>query len=171
MYLKIIKGDISQMRTQAIVNAANRDLRQGSGVCGAIFRGAGPRDMEEACQALRPIETGQAVLTPGFKLAADYVIHTAGPIYRDGQHGEEALLRAAYENSMALAKKEGIGSIAFPLISSGIYGYPQEEALRVAIKTLDKAAQDLKIETYLVLFDQALLEAAQAMASLLDGEN
>jgi O-acetyl-ADP-ribose deacetylase (regulator of RNase III) len=108
----------------------------GGGVCGAIFSAAGARELQVACDALAPIKTGEAVITPGFNLSAKYVIHAVGPIYRDGRHGEEALLRAAYTNSLKQAIQNQCESIAFPLISSGIYGYPKDEALRVATSAI-----------------------------------
>jgi O-acetyl-ADP-ribose deacetylase (regulator of RNase III) len=130
--LNIVKDDITKIRADAIVNAANTALRMGGGVCGAIFRTAGAQELQAACDALAPIQTGEAAITPAFALSAKYVIHTAGPVYTDGKHSEEALLHACYANTLALAKKNGCKSVAFPLISSGIYGYPKDEALSVA---------------------------------------
>ena len=130
MPLNIVRGDITRMGTDAIVNAANTALQMGGGVCGAIFRAAGADQLQAACNALAPIQTGQAVVTPGFAL---YVIHTAGPVYSRGRREEcRALLRSAYLRSLELAEEKGCKSIAFPLISSGIYGYPKDEALEVA---------------------------------------
>ena len=136
MPLRIVSNDITKMDVDAIVNAANTGLRMGGGVCGAIFGAAGASELQTACDKLAPIETGGAVVTPGFALPAKYVIHTAGPVYRDGKHGEEALLRACYTNSLNLAKENGCKSVAFPLISSGIYGYPKDEALSVATSAI-----------------------------------
>jgi O-acetyl-ADP-ribose deacetylase (regulator of RNase III) len=132
MPFTVIRQDITKMEVDAIVNAANTALRKGGGVCGAIFKAAGAAELQSACNRLAPIETGEAVITPGFNLPAKYIIHTPGPIYRGGAHGEEALLRACYTNALTLALEHGCESIAFPLISSGIYGYPKEEALRTA---------------------------------------
>ena len=132
MPLRIVHQDITTMQVDAIVNAANTRLLMGGGVCGAIFRAAGAWDMQEACDRLSPILTGCAVATPGFALSARYVIHTAGPIWQGGDAGEEQLLRACYRNSMELAVSLDCGSIAFPLISAGIYGYPRDAALAVA---------------------------------------
>ncbi|KAB8287709.1 macro domain-containing protein [Bifidobacterium avesanii] len=132
MPLQLVRRDITTMRVDAIVNAANTRLLMGGGVCGAIFRAAGERQLREACDRLSPIRTGDAVATPGFGLPAQYVIHTAGPIWHGGGHGEEELLRACYRNSLALAVRLGCASVAFPLISGGIYGYPKDEAMRVA---------------------------------------
>lgn len=132
MPLRIAHQDITTMQVDAIVNAANTRLLMGGGVCGAIFRAAGARDMQEVCDRLSPIRTGDAVATPGFALPARYVIHTAGPIWQGGNSGEEQLLRACYRNSMELAVSLGCTSIAFPLISAGIYVYPRDAALAVA---------------------------------------
>jgi O-acetyl-ADP-ribose deacetylase (regulator of RNase III) len=147
-----VQNDITKMETDAIVNAANRRLRVGGGVCGAIFRAAGVEKLQAACNGLGPIETGQAVITDGFKLPAKYIIHTAGPIYQGGTHGEEALLRSCYMNSLQLAKEHGCKSIAFPLISSGIYGYPKEEALSVAEEAIGDFLTSNEMDVYLVLF-------------------
>ncbi len=147
-----IQGDITKMETDAIVNAANTQLRMGGGVCGAIFRAAGAAKLQAACDALAPIQTGEAVITDGFDLPAKYIIHTAGPIYQDGNHGEEALLRACYINSLELAKQNDCASVAFPLISGGIYGYPKEEALRVAEEAIGDFLAKNEMDVYLVLF-------------------
>ncbi|MBW3089775.1 macro domain-containing protein [Bifidobacterium miconisargentati] len=133
MPLTLVRRDITTMRTDVIVNAANTRLLMGGGVCGAIFQAAGARRMQEACDRLSPIRTGQAVATPGFDLSARYVIHTAGPVWQGGSHDEERLLRACYRNSLELARSLGCASIAFPLISAGIYGYPRIEAQAVAV--------------------------------------
>ena len=131
--------DITEMDVDAVVNAANANLRMGSGVCGAIFRAAGAEQMEKACRPLRPVKTGEAVITPGFDLPARYVIHTPGPIYREEQaEACEEQLRASYRNSLHLAEQYHCESLAFPLISSGAYGYPKEEALQVAISEICK---------------------------------
>lgn len=148
------------MRVDAIVNAANTRLLMGGGVCGAIFRAAGARRLQEACDRVSPIRTGEAVATPGFDLPARYVIHTAGPVWQGGGHGEEDQLRACYRNALALATDLGCESIAFPLISSGIYGYPKAEAMHVATDEirgfLDRypAAGNDDIDAYLCLFGE-----------------
>ena len=136
MSLHLIQCDITTLQVDAIVNAANSRLAPGSGVCGAIFRAAGYQKLDAACRAIGGCPTGQAVLTDGFDLPARYVIHTVGPIWQGGDHGEQALLQSCYENSLVLAVQQGCKSIAFPLISSGIYGYPREQALRVAISAI-----------------------------------
>jgi O-acetyl-ADP-ribose deacetylase (regulator of RNase III) len=140
------------MQVDAIVNAANTSLLMGGGVCGAIFRAAGPEKLQAACNKLSPIQTGGAVITDGFGLPAKYVIHTAGPVYRGGNEGEEALLRSCYTNSLNLAFRHGCKSIAFPLISSGIYGYPKDEALSVATSAIQDWLKSNDIEAWLVLF-------------------
>lgn len=132
MPFSVVHHDITDMQVDALVNAANTDLLMGGGVCGAIFRTAGASRMQEACDRLSPIRTGEAVITPGFDLPARYVIHTAGPLWRGGDHNEEALLRSCYRSCLAIASVHGCTSMAFPLISAGIYGYPRAEALDVA---------------------------------------
>ncbi len=163
MSLTIIQEDITRMKVDAIVNAANTALRMGGGVCGAIFRAAGVSELQAACDKLAPIQTGEAVITPGFKLPTAYIIHTAGPIYQDGQNREGELLAASYHNSLKLAIENDCQSIAFPLISSGIYGYPKEEALRVAYHTIQGFLIRHQIEVWLVLFDQELLALSQKL--------
>jgi O-acetyl-ADP-ribose deacetylase (regulator of RNase III) len=139
------------MAVDAIVNAANTALRMGGGVCGAIFSAAGASEMQAACDGLAPIRTGEAVVTPGFRLPAKFVIHTAGPVYRDGEHGEERLLRDAYTNSLKRAVEKGCRSVAFPLISSGIYGYPKEAAFSVAKSAISEFIADHDIDVYLAV--------------------
>jgi len=129
----------------------------GGGVCGAIFSAAGAGQLQSACDRLAPVRTGEAAITPGFGLPARYVIHAVGPVYRDGLHGEEALLRACYTNALSIALEHGCESIAFPLISSGIYGYPKDEALAVATSAVSGwlAGPDNDMEVTLVVFDKA----------------
>ena len=132
--LSIVEGDITKQDTEAIVNAANKSLRGGGGVDGAIHRAGGPKILEE-CIKIGGCETGEAVITTGGNLKAKHVIHTVGPIYRDGLHNEPKFLENAYKNSLKLASSKGIKSIAFPSISTGAYGYPLEEAAGIALKT------------------------------------
>jgi len=156
MPFSIIRQDITRMKVDAIVNAANTALKMGGGVCGAIFAAAGARELQAACDKLAPIKTGEAVLTPGFNLPARYVIHAAGPVYcEDKKEESERLLRAAYINSLRLAVENKCESIAFPLISSGIYGYPKEEALKVAVAAIKDFLQEQDIDVTLVLFDKS----------------
>ena len=151
--IKIIKGDITTLVCDAIVNAANSSLLGGGGVDGAIHYAAGPELLAE-CRTLHGCRTGEAKITKGYKLPARFVIHTVGPIYFEHTPSEaEALLTSCYENSLNLAKEKGLKTIAFPLISAGVYGYPQRDAIRVAIKTM-KLHQDDFDEITLVLFGE-----------------
>ena len=130
--IEIQKIDITRLDVDAIVNAANTILAEGSGVCGSIFRRAGSYELTKACSEIGHCKTGSAVITPGFNLNAEYIIHAVGPIWRGGDNNEEDLLYSAYEQSLILARENGCHSIGFPLISSGIYGYPKREAWEVA---------------------------------------
>lgn len=163
MPFTIVRQDITRMNVDAIVNAANTALQMGGGVCGAIFRAAGEKQMTAACQKLGSIRTGEAVMTPGFGLPAKYVIHTAGPVYSDGNQGEEVLLAASYENSMKLAIENDLESIAFPLISSGIYGYPKREALAVAQRAISDFLSEHDLDVYLALFDKTSFAISEAL--------
>jgi len=141
--IRILHGDITQLKLDAIVNAANPSLLGGGGVDGAIHRAAGP-ELLAACRLLGGCPTGEARITPGFRLPARWVIHTVGPVYRDGRHGEPALLAACYRNAFALAREYGLASIAFPAISTGVYGYPKEAAATIAIAAMREAAADFE---------------------------
>ena len=133
MPLHIIRGDITRVRADAVVNAANQYLSPGGGVCGAIFAAAGREDLEKACLKIGHCPTGRAVATPAFRLPAKYLIHAVGPVWQGGYREEEKLLRGAYLTSLELAKEHGCRSIAFPLISAGLFGYPVEAAWERAI--------------------------------------
>lgn len=151
----ITEGNIVNERTAAIVNAANTELLEGGGVCGVIFRAAGETELRNACEALAPIHTGEAVITPGFHLKASYIIHAAGPVYHPAEHDLcEKQLRSAYLSSLNLADEYHLSSIAFPLISSGIYGYPKEEALAIAVDVFRTWLRDHEMEIHLVIFDR-----------------
>jgi O-acetyl-ADP-ribose deacetylase (regulator of RNase III) len=127
--------DITTLDTDAIVNAANESLAPGGGVCGAIHRAAGP-ELARACAAIGPCPTGEARITPGFRLPAGYVIHAVGPVWRGGGEGEAELLASAYRSALRLAEEHGLRSIAFPAISTGIYGYPLDSATEVALRAV-----------------------------------
>ncbi len=141
--IKIIQGDITTLQVDAIVNAANQVMLGGGGVDGAIHNAAGP-ELYEACLKVPEVRpgircpTGEARITPGFRLPAKFVIHTVGPVYRDGQHGEPEKLAACYRNSLALAAENGCKSIAFPSISTGVYGYPIEDAAKIAVRAVQE---------------------------------
>jgi O-acetyl-ADP-ribose deacetylase (regulator of RNase III) len=154
MPLNFIRDDITRVEAGAIVNAANNYLQQGSGVCGAIFAKAGAREMQQACDAIGYCATGSAVMTPGFGLPAKYVIHTVGPVWQGGTKGEEAALRGAYRASLKLAQEAQLESIAFPLISAGIYGYPWEEAVAIAMNEIERFLLEHEMLVYLVFFDR-----------------
>lgn len=132
--IALVQGDITAEETDAIVNAANSGLRGGGGVDGAIHRAGGPSIMEE-CRKIGSCPTGQAVVTGGGNLKARYVIHTVGPVYRGGSRGEAGLLKSAYRESLKRVTEKGLTSVSFPAISAGVYGYPLEEAARIALTT------------------------------------
>lgn len=153
----LVRNDIVNMRVDAIVNAANSSLAPGGGVCGAIFAAAGRTALDKACRAIGHCDVGSAVITPGFDLPARYVIHAVGPIWQGGSRGEADLLHSCYTRALHLARENGCESIAFPLISSGIFGYPKPQALRVAINAIEEFLLKYEMQVYLVIFDRAAL--------------
>lgn len=164
MPFTIVRQDITKMTVDAIVNAANTDLAMGGGVCGAIFKAAGAQELQAACNQVAPIKTGEAAITPSFALPCKYVIHAVGPVYRHwNAQQSEALLRSAYTESLRLASKNHIQSIAFPLISSGIFGYPKDEALKVASSAITDYLQSSDMDVFLAVFDKTAFAVSEKL--------
>ena len=168
--ISIQKKSITDLDVDAIVNAANEDLWAGGGVCGAIFRAAGYDQLEAACDEIGHCDTGSAVVTPGFNLKARFIIHAVGPIWYGGDNGEAQKLYGAYRKSLELALENGCRSVGFPLISSGIYGYPKSEAWKIAILACrdffrDKLDADMRI-VFAVLDDHTLSVGLQTLEEL-----
>ncbi|MES0874114.1 O-acetyl-ADP-ribose deacetylase [Sinimarinibacterium thermocellulolyticum] len=151
-------ADITQLDVDAIVNAANESLLGGGGVDGAIHRAAGP-DLLDACRRIGGCPTGEARITPGFRLPARWVIHTVGPVWRGGGHGEPALLARCYRNTLALAEANGLQSLAFPAISCGVYGYPIDAACAIAVRELRAHIPGTLRRVILACFNDEVLEA------------
>lgn len=162
MPLIIVRNNIINMATDAIVNAANEALRQGGGVCGAIFKAAGEDFLRAECEKIGGCATGDAVITPAGKLKSKYIIHTVGPVWSGGKSGEEKALRSCYSSSLELAKKHKLESIAFPIISGGIYGYPKAEAIRIASESIGKFLESNEMQVYLVVFDKSSFEISKS---------
>jgi O-acetyl-ADP-ribose deacetylase (regulator of RNase III) len=160
--ISIVEGDITKLEVDAIVNAANESLLGGGGVDGAIHRAAGPKLLEE-CRALGGCPTGEAKITKGYKLPARHVIHTVGPVWHGGKHHEEELLARCYRNSLALAEKHKMRSIAFPAISTGVYSFPMDRAAQIAVREVQTFLQkNQKMEkVLLVCFGKEALQCFQ----------
>lgn len=168
--IDIQKVSIIELEVDAIVNAANTALQHGGGVCGVIFDAAGQRELQAACNEIGHCNTGNAVITPGFKLPAKHVIHAVGPIWRGGYDNEPKLLYSAYKQALTVAKENGLHSIAFPLISAGIYGYPQDQAWRKALQACHdfiEANGDYEIDIiFAVIDDDIMNKGLKARAEL-----
>ena len=166
--LELVEGDITKQDTEAIVNAANSSLLGGGGVDGAIHRAGGPQILEE-CRKIGGCPTGEARITTGGRLPARWVIHTVGPVYRDGNHGEADLLASAYRNSLRLASERAIKTVAFPSISTGAYGYPLAQAARIALTTTRdylKAHPEIALVRFVLLGQSASLAYEAALTEL-----
>jgi O-acetyl-ADP-ribose deacetylase (regulator of RNase III) len=150
-------GDITRSDSDAVVNAANRHLAGGGGVDGAIHRAAGAAALQEACRAIGGCDPGDAVATPGFDLLARFIIHTVGPVWHGGDEGEADVLTSCYRRCLAVADELGVTSIAFPAISTGVYGYPPEPAAAIAVATVRDSATSVEVVRF-VAFDQATLD-------------
>jgi O-acetyl-ADP-ribose deacetylase (regulator of RNase III) len=164
--IEAVQGDITREEVDAVVNAANQSLGGGGGVDGAIHRAAGADDLHRACASLGGCPTGDAKATPGFRLPARWIVHAVGPRYRDGRRGEPELLASCYRRALEVAEEVGARSVAFPAISTGIYGYPANEAAGIAVSTIRSvlASTPLGIELVrLVAFDEATYARYQAL--------
>ncbi|MFI5040311.1 MAG: O-acetyl-ADP-ribose deacetylase [Acidimicrobiales bacterium] len=162
MDIEAVMGDITRQEVDAVVNAANRHLAGGGGVDGAIHRAAGARELRAACARIGRCATGDAVATPGFGLPARWIIHAVGPRWRGGSHGEAELLASAYRRSLEVAEELGATSVAFPAISTGIYGYPPDDAARVAVETIAGSQTEVRL-VRLVAFDAGTFERYRAL--------
>jgi O-acetyl-ADP-ribose deacetylase len=162
MIIEAVRGDITAQDVDAVVNAANQALAGGGGVDGAIHRAAGHRELQEACQALGGCPTGDAKATPGFRLPAQWIIHAVGPRWRGGDKGEADDLASCYRRSLEVADELGAKSVAFPAISTGIYGYPSEEAAKIAVETIRSTPTEVEL-VRLVAFDEATHDLYQRL--------
>ena len=169
MPLEIVRNDITKMRVDAVVNAANSGLQRGGGVCGAIFAAAGAGELERECAKIGGCATGSAVITGGGKLPAKFIIHTVGPVWQGGGFREDELLARCYKSCFSLAERHGIRSIAFPAISAGAYGFPMERACRIALSEikafLDEGGEKKGVEVIAVCYSPAAYQCYQKVLS------
>jgi O-acetyl-ADP-ribose deacetylase len=163
MPFQIVRNDIAKMSVDAVVNAANSELLAGGGVCGALFEGAGVAELTQACNAIGHCDVGDAVITPAFALPARYIIHAVGPVWQGGGACEADLLRSCYERSLALALAHGCTSIAFPLISTGIFGYPKKEVLDIVQAVVSEFLAQHDLEIHLVVYDRAAVSISEEL--------
>jgi len=168
MPLEIVRNDITKMTVDAIVNAANTSLQMGGGVCGAIFDAAGALELQTECDKIGGCAVGQAVITKGYNLPSKFIIHTAGPVWQGGENNESELLASCYRNSLELAQQYNCESIAFPLISSGIFGYPKEEALNVATSAIGEFLSRNDMMVYLVVFDKNSFKISESLFTTIE---
>lgn len=168
MSFNIIRNDITKLEVDAIVNAANSKLKAGGGVCGAIFSAAGKEQLQIACDKIGYCDIGDAVITKGFNLLAKYIIHTVGPIYGENPKFEEQQLYSCYKNSLLLAKRKRVSSIAFPVISSGIYGYPKAEAIKIASRAIKDFLEENEMTIYLVVYDKDTFKISEKLFSAVE---
>lgn len=168
MPLQIVRNDITAMKVDAIVNAANTALKKGGGVCGAIFAAAGAEKLQAECDSIGGCRTGEAVMTSGHNLPAAYIIHTPGPVWQGGQAGESQLLHNSYINSLELARENKLESIAFPLLSSGIYGYPKDQALKISLAAIGEFLLENEMMVYLVVFDQKAFALSEKLFTAIE---
>lgn len=169
MPFTIVRQDITHMQVDAIVNAANSALRMGGGVCGAIFKAAGREEMQAACKKFAPVKTGEAVITPAFHLPSKYVIHAVGPVYHAWNAAQcEKLLYSAYTQSLQLAVQNGCQSLAFPLLSSGAFGYPKAKALQAATAAIRDFLKTEEMTIYLAVFDRASFAASRKLMAQIE---
>lgn len=168
MPMMIVRNDITKIQVDAVVNAANTALKMGGGVCGAIFSAAGAEGLQAECEKIGGCKVGEAVITKGGNLPAKYIIHAVGPIWQGGKSGEEKLLHNCYINSMKLAFEKDLKSIAFPLISSGIYGYPKDKALQAAMSAIGEFLLHHELMVYLVVYDKKAFILSEKLFSSIE---
>ncbi len=166
--ISVVVGDITKLQVDAIVNAANCTLLGGGGVDGAIHRAAGP-ELLEACRKFGGCRTGEARITPGFRLSARFVIHTPGPVWRGGGHGEAELLKSCYLNSLKLASENGCRTAAFPAISAGVYGYPKREAAEIAVRTVLDWREPFPEEVIFCCFSEEMAQIYRSIPGVKTG--